>query len=114
VSQPVAPCDSAWSRSCLFPDLCVVFIAWLCGSIVVIFSIMQNSKKKSCTSASLVVVMIGDVIGAMLRKGSEALRDNSIGMKSPRWCRNNWKKGRAPNSFLPMSDVSSGMRKLIY
>jgi hypothetical protein len=44
--HPVAPCDSAWSHSCLLSDLRVVFIAWLCGSIVVTFSVLQNSKKK--------------------------------------------------------------------
>jgi hypothetical protein len=46
----------------------------------------------------------------MLRKGNEAFRDKSVGLKSPRRCRKNWKKGRALNSFLVEYYVFSGMR----
>jgi hypothetical protein len=53
------------------------------------------------------------LVEAMLRKDSEAFRDNSTGLKSPRRCRKNWKKGRDLNSFLAEYYVFSGMREMV-
>jgi hypothetical protein len=50
----------------------------------------------------------------MLRKGSEAFRDNSVGLKSPRRYRKNWKKGKALNYFLVEYYVFFGMREMIH
>lgn len=59
--------------------ICVhVFIARLCGSIVVVVAFLPKNKKKIALSASLVVAMMGGVTCARLGDNTLKRKNNTM------------------------------------